>query len=167
MAETKTYKFSDLGEARFGKRIDAQTLGEELQKFNGPDGFKPRTIAEAAAPRRHVLHKFFEWDNDKAGPLYRIIQARQLIAAIRIVSVEDEDEDAGRAFYSVPNHPRRYHDVESIRNSASLQMRLLEQADRELLAMRHRYSTIGTVCEAVDDARKKIAARMEEHRMQA
>lgn len=44
-------------------------------------------VAEATDPAS-PLHPFFDWDDSSAGPKYRIIQARQLIVAVRVMIEE-------------------------------------------------------------------------------
>jgi hypothetical protein len=38
----------------------------------------PKEILEKAKDPKSPLHKYFEWDNSKAGEQYRIYQARHL-----------------------------------------------------------------------------------------
>ena len=44
----------------------------------------PDNVVDAARDPQHVLHEEFEWDDTKAGPLYRQSQARTLIRAVKL-----------------------------------------------------------------------------------
>lgn len=46
----------------------------------------PPIVVQAATPEDHPLHKYFEWDNEKAGYSYRLFQARQIIRSVTIPS---------------------------------------------------------------------------------
>lgn len=39
----------------------------------------PRRVVNAARPANSPLHPYFEWDNDKCGEKYRLLQAAKLI----------------------------------------------------------------------------------------
>lgn len=45
---------------------------------------QPSALVEAARPEESPAHDAFEWNNDKAGDEYRLIQARQLIRIVRV-----------------------------------------------------------------------------------
>lgn len=50
----------------------------------------PQAVVEAAGDPRNPLHSEFTWDNDQAGHLYRLDQARTLIRSVTIVRLEEE-----------------------------------------------------------------------------
>ena len=159
-----TFKYSEIGEAKFGHLVDAQKVGEVLVKLGvGTDGFKPQAVVEHARNRRSPLHKLFEWRDEKAAESWRLQQARWLVASIYVESMDGTTEDVSleraRAFHSINRNERGYHDVEAIRNDAGLQFRLMEQADKDLLAIKGRYRMLADVCDAVDLARRRIAER--------
>lgn len=154
------YEWSEMGEVRYGKLTTPEKLATELKRFNGPDGFKPHQIVDAARNKSSFFHQFFEWDDTKAADAYRVQQARALIASVRII-VSDDDPDAmprARAFYSVSQHRvRGYHDVEAIRGSSDLQRRLLDQVDRELQQIVDRHLAVRSIAPIIAEARRKLA----------
>ena len=158
---TPRYEWSEMGEARYGAKTTPDRLAAELKPFVGPEGFKPHDIVEAAKDPKSFLHPFFEWSDKKAGHAYRLSQARMLTASLRakvVDPVDPKEMQLARAFHSISVHGRRsYYDVEQIRNSASLQTRLLEMADRDLQHVRDRHRSIRLVCDVIDEARAKIA----------
>lgn len=159
MPPTQHYEWSEMGEVRYAKLTTPEKLAAELKRFNGPDGFKPHQIVEAARAKGSYFHQFFEWDDKKAAENYRVQQARALIASIRIIT--DDDPDAlprARAFYSVTQRRARgYHDVETIRNSHELQRRLLDQVDRELQQIVDRHIAVRSIAPIIAEARRKLA----------
>ena len=42
-------------------------------------------VVKAARDPRHVLHKYFEWDDRKASERYRLLQARALARSVKIL----------------------------------------------------------------------------------
>lgn len=153
------YEWSEMGEARYAKLTTPERLAEELLRFKGPQGFKPQQIVEAARAPTHYLHQFFEWDDAKAAESYRVQQARMLIASLKILVTDADEGDLRRAkaFYSVTNNRvRGYHDVETIRNDGRLQLRLLEQVDKELQQIVDRHIGVKAIAPIIADARRRL-----------
>lgn len=64
--------------------LEIQKEFERLMKQD-PDGLlKPEAVIEAAESPTHPLHSRFEWDDSRAAQLYRIQQARHIIASFEI-----------------------------------------------------------------------------------
>jgi hypothetical protein len=61
---------------------------------------KPKDVVETARDPENVLHPRFEWDDEKAGEQYRLLQARQLIRVSVIVTGE-EDTEPIKAYWSI------------------------------------------------------------------
>jgi len=70
---------------------DENLVADELLKLERDDGrLLPEDVVAAAAAPEHPLHAKFEWDDEKAGSLYRIQQARVLIRSVKLrISIED------------------------------------------------------------------------------
>lgn len=51
---------------------------------------KPQDIVKDAANPQSPYHKFFEWDDTKAGPKFRLQQARQLLQNLRVIYHDTE-----------------------------------------------------------------------------
>ena len=49
-------------------------------------------VVRAAAEKDSPLHEHFEWDDAKAGHLYRLVQARTLIRDVRTISVGGQNQ---------------------------------------------------------------------------
>jgi hypothetical protein len=65
-----------------------QVVGE-IYKRDGE--VKPSVLVDEARPVESPAHKAFEWNDEKAGQEYRLMQARQWIRRVRI-TVEDRQE---------------------------------------------------------------------------
>lgn len=50
----------------------------------------PEIVIEEATPEESPLHGSFEWDDSRAGDLYRLVQARILIKKVKILIPETE-----------------------------------------------------------------------------
>jgi hypothetical protein len=149
-------------------KADPQKIGEALEKIaaeaNGE--LTPRAVVDAARMPRHVLHRHFEWDDQKAAEAWRLDQAR---AVIRLIHVEDVDASDGHssAFISVSaKSGTSYRTLDAIKNSADLQAAVLAQAERDLEAWERRYHQLQDICEivrsaqtAIKEKRKKIETR--------
>src|SRR5690348_5499317 len=99
--EMLKYTFREPLTLKAANKADPQKIGEELEKLSGDAGeLTPDVVVEAARNPRNVLHKHFEWDDQKAAEAFRLDQARCLI---RSVVVEDDDSEEGRsaAFISI------------------------------------------------------------------
>ena len=79
------------------------SLRDELQGIYDQYGrLTPAVVVDEARPKRHPLHRFFEWDDKVAGEEYRKEQARDLIRSVKIVRVrEDATISRARAYLSV------------------------------------------------------------------
>jgi hypothetical protein len=51
---------------------------------------KPHDIVKDAASPESVYHNFFEWDDRKAGPKFRLQQARHLLQSLRVIYHDPE-----------------------------------------------------------------------------
>ena len=85
----------------FNREAFKEFLGEELERIRQAHGGKlqTRVVVMEAKPETSPLHPAFEWNNKKAGNLWREYQARHLIRSVRIVSDDQGDEPA---FVHVP-----------------------------------------------------------------
>ena len=97
-------------------------------------------VAEAADPS-HPMHGRFEWDNNVAGHQYRLVQARQIIRAVRIRTAPDAPKDL-REWWALreDNEPKaHYEPIDAIMADPLAQRLLLAQAERDLRTFESRY----------------------------
>jgi hypothetical protein len=140
------------------KDADPQAIGEAIselvQKYDGKI-VKDEAIDECRR-RSHPLNKHFEWNDKKAGVLYRRDQMRELARCVRIVN-----EDAGPpeiAFVSIYGPPggHAYHRMDEVIDSTDLQLGILRSAQRDLNGWLKRYNSITAVCDLVHAATEQL-----------
>ena len=145
------------------KEADPNQIGTALSEIASQHGgeLRPNYVVEAAKDETHPLHRFFEWDDKVAAHAYRVDQARALI---RIVRVEiDEEKEPVRAFYSINDGSgQRYHPVERVMSSATMQVALWKSAKRDLEAFKTRYRAIMELVEPVSDVLEKVERKIAE-----
>jgi hypothetical protein len=144
---------------------DPQVIGKELTRIQAEQKgrMKPGHVVEAARNRRNVLHRHFEWSDEVAAQAYRLDQARELIGAIKIEDTTT-DEPPRRAFLSIyEDGERSYRSVQEVLTSASLQLALLHDAERDLKAFESRYDEFVEICSKIRDARRAVSRRIEAH----
>lgn len=87
--------------ARPGSGLSHKTaaiVGPEINRLAKDGSLTAARLVYEAEPQESPLHPFFEWDNGKAGELYRHQQARQIITAVVI----REERPAGEADRILP-----------------------------------------------------------------
>lgn len=146
---------------RAASKADPQRIGEALAKIAADGGgeLTPKAVVETARNPRHVLHRHFEWDDNKAAELFRQDQARSII---RSIHAEDDDASEGHApaFVSVADKGGvSYRTLDAIKNSADLQARVLAAAERDLEAFNRRYTSLQDVCAIIRTAQAAVAAK--------
>ncbi len=63
-------------------------VDRELGKLYEKEGsLSPALILARAKSPKNALHKFFEWDDSKAGEKFRIIQANEMLMASRYIAL--------------------------------------------------------------------------------
>ncbi len=164
------YKFKPLSKLKG----DAQKVGETIEAIRQKEGaVSPAKVVEAAKDKESVLHRYFEWNDKKAGASYREQQAAHLLRALVVVSADDMDlTHPVRAFVSVRHAAEESDDGKGTYTSISEAVRvvsyreqLIQDALRDLDAYRVKYALlndIGRWGTALVMAREALAAAMEE-----
>jgi hypothetical protein len=81
--------------AGFRCKVDAQVVGEELERIRERDGgLKTETVVDEARPEIAPLHPAFEWDDFAAAEHYRKIQARTMIRKVRVSQPDYAESDS-------------------------------------------------------------------------
>lgn len=125
---------------------DARIIGPALEDIAARRGGRmtPRDVVQEATTPRHPLHDFFEWNDQEAGEQYRIQQARQMIAHVRVRVVDDKGgRKPFKAFFSVhdgENIGRVYVAIERVQAEAVLREQIIAQALAELQGWTARYN---------------------------
>lgn len=71
-------------------REDVIEAVERIAKDDVDGLVQPAAVVEAARDPESPLHDYFEWDDTAAAERYRLVQARHLLARIRVVVTETQ-----------------------------------------------------------------------------
>lgn len=106
----------------------------------------PKIVVEAARPENHPLHGSFEWDDSVAAQKWREDQAGWLIRHVKITYRADPESPPSsvRAFHAVhdPEMTSVYNPLEEILDDPFQRQLLMQNAQRDWLAMRDRYHSL-------------------------
>jgi hypothetical protein len=146
------------------ENADPNVIGNELERITLANNGRltPHAVVDSARNRRSPLHPHFEWSDKIAAEAYRLDQARELVRTIRIEDTENSDTPPRRAFLSINDGGTSYRGLAEVLGSNSLQLRVLQAAERELQAFEHRYQELLDVCSIVRAARTKVQERIVE-----
>lgn len=126
--------------------LKAQQVGEALEEIRTRNNGRltSELVVAAAADKKSPLHRYFEWDNGKAGPKWRGDQAQQLIRSVQIVvEVRKGPQPQIRAFVSVKRGAdRSYTSVGHAMSDEDLRRQVLADAWKELEGWRKRYANL-------------------------
>ena len=126
----------------------AQVYGEYLQELaSGKWPVTSELILRKALARRNPLHDYFEWDDHKAGHLYRMDQARELTNHLIVVRVEGDAEIEEKAFFNVTvrervnghQSHRGYVSIDDVLASPELRQQVMERSRKEFQSFMRRY----------------------------
>lgn len=123
--------------------VEAQTAGIELEKITEKRGsLKAAYVVEESMDADAILHKCFEWDNEKAAEKYRQRQAQDLIRNLVTVKIGDvEPSEPVRAFISFKKD-NEFVSVVNVMNSPAMRENMLESAMKELENFRRKYEAL-------------------------
>jgi hypothetical protein len=66
--------------------VKPAVVARELKRLEKTGRLQPPDVLDAARPETSPLHPAFEWDDGEAAEQFRLIQARQLIRAVVVIS---------------------------------------------------------------------------------
>lgn len=96
------------------------------------------------------LHKFFEWDDTEAAQRYRELQARQVIARVRVQLITPDDTDPVRVRAWISRRdigvageslgPGAYVAIEDVAGETDREASVLRSIRRDIARMRRKYA---------------------------
>ena len=112
-------------------------INSEVQRIYDRDGsVRPTTLVDESKPEEAPLHNHFEWNNDKAGEEYRLIQARKIIRVAVIKTKDDEEPErvvhVPRAVIVKGDKEGYYKPVSVVAQSVGEFQLALDEASRKL-----------------------------------
>ncbi len=129
---------------QFSHGADAQRVYEEI----GDTSISAEEVVKKAEDPNSELHKLFEWDDKKAGALYRLEQARHIICNLVFVT-ENENEEPVRVFH-ISTEPKTYKPTKLILQQPDEYQALLKRAKDELYAFQRKYRSLVELEEVFD-----------------
>lgn len=120
----------------------SEDLRSRLNQIRAERGkLTPAVVAEEAEPLDDPLHHHFDWDNDIAGPKWRLHQAHELIQSVKVVYRDKAGQPADvRAFHAIRGDDGwRYEPAEEIVQDPLATKILLADMEREWRTLKRRY----------------------------
>lgn len=145
-----------------GSRLagNAQAVGEALEAIRAKrKALTPALVVDAAKPKAHPLHRYFEWDDSAAAKQFRESQAAYLIRSVTVKVTEAPTQPPIRAFVSLGDKSSRYEPIHEVLSDEERRGILLAEALRELEALRHKYSILLDVAQAIQESITAIRKR--------
>jgi hypothetical protein len=145
-----------------GSRLNGnpQVVGEALEAIRAKrKALTPSIVVDAAKPKSHPLHRYFEWDDSAAARQFRESQAAYLIRSVTVKVEEAPDQPSIRAFVSLGDRSTRYEPIHEVLSDGDRRGLLLAEALRELESLRHKYSTLLEVAQAIQASIDTLKAR--------
>lgn len=146
--------------------IDETNISKERAKAldeiaSGNSGrLRAADVVKRARDKKSPLHDAFEWDDSAAAQKYRLQQAEDMIRKYKIIVHDRETKKVMftiRAYHSLTEDRDggggEYRHANEIFANERLQASLLDQAKRELVAVRNKYaalSALSSVWSAID-----------------
>ena len=144
---------------------DADILGRQFEKLARKGPLTAQTVVNAAKPARSPLHKFFEWNDERAAELYRQEQARYYLRSIEIVIAPSEQPI--RAFHVVTvqgegqEGERGYLHIDQVRSNPTILAQVIDAERRVLRGAQRRlaqYKQLEPVAAVVEQAIEQLSA---------
>ena len=102
--------------AGLGKGVDVALVVEELTRLQEVNRIlTPEVVVRAAEDNNSILHKLFEWDDNKAAYNWRLQQARTILNNIEVTIITD-GEPREIAVFEVTTRSEGYKNVDTFTN---------------------------------------------------
>ena len=125
--------------AGLGKGVDVALVVEELTRLQEVNRIlTPEVVVRAAEDNNSILHKLFEWDENKAAYNWRLQQARTILNNIEVTIITD-GEPREIAVFEVTTRSEGYKSVDTLTNEDIDFIRA--NTLRQLNTMKHKLKT--------------------------
>lgn len=175
MKNIKGYAWKNERTAAF-YHATAEQAHEAFEEIRQRDGkLTPAAVVDSARPEESVLHEDFEWRDNVAAEKYRQGQARQMVAAVRVIPAKTREPV--RAYINVrvttrpllkmddvletsePDEPeeqseRCYMPLEEVLQQPDLCGQMMADARRDAQTYKQKYSTLASlapIMQAIDE----------------
>lgn len=145
----------------------AQAVGEYLENLTKikKNKLTAKEVVIVARSEDCCLHEYFEWDDHKAGALYRVEQAVDLLNHLRVaVKNESGEEILVKAYFNIEEKTKEgkesyYAPVNVVAKSEFMREQVIKRALDEIIAWKERYKTykeLGEIFHAIEKTQKKL-----------
>lgn len=136
--------------SRATKRIsegEAQIVGEEFDTIIEKFGYLTfQIVIKQAENKDSCLNKYFTWDNEKAGELYRKQEFYNLVGFISVKIQVEEEEVKIREYFPIKidkeDKEHKYIKLDKIMSEDDYTKQWINNAAKELQAFKERYENI-------------------------
>lgn len=128
---------------------DAKIIGPVLVELADRGGVTARDVLDTGRSPQSPLHKYFEWNDEKAADIYRLEQARKIMRSIRVTYTETNQSGAEESYSArivqamtvVPyeDKARQYHSFKTLHGDTLFAAKLLGSAIDDLKGWRRKY----------------------------
>lgn len=131
---------------------DAQHIGEHLEWLRvNHSGLTARLVVDDAKAEDSPTHEAFTWADDEAADLWRLHQARVMLACIVVTNDDARLQSPTRAFVVVrESDEQHYTSIQHVMADAALMDQVLQRALRELEAFRRKYGNLQQLSPVLD-----------------
>ena len=141
-------------------KVDAKSVGEACEQLEKEYGAcTPQRLLDYSRNPASPLHKEFDWDDTVAAEKWRLEQSRLLIAHVRIVRSDDQNERGGyieRGFVSAPGRQHAYVSMSTALSNEVYKNHLLEQAKRESMCFIAKYRKLKELAGVISEMEKVL-----------
>jgi hypothetical protein len=127
------------------KNVEAQLVGEELEKLEIAGEITPQMIVDYAEKNPDSeLHKCFEWDDTEASRKFRMHQAFLLLGSIS-VKITEKPVQKQRIYVNVrtsSDGTKKYKNIKEVVKNDEEYQQLIDKAQRDFVSCKERYETI-------------------------
>lgn len=130
---------------KYNINADAQKVGEELELIERNNIITPEHLIEFAERHKDSeLYKCFEWDDEEAGKLYRIDQARRIICSIS-VEIKEEPKVTQRVYVNIKDkdtNEKTFKNIKEVLENDEEYIQLIDKAKLDLEKCKEKYENL-------------------------
>lgn len=127
-----------------GFKGNPNKVGKELEGIEKERELTNVNVLEYAKENKNSeLNKCFEWNNEKAGENFRLIQASKILQSISIV-INDEPQEITKAFVNIKTkeETKVFKNIVSVLENDEEYIQLKQKAERDFISYRDKYNKI-------------------------
>lgn len=154
MAAVYTYRVEGLCKA------PAEVAGRVCETLEHSEaGLTPASLVNVSRDAKAPLHDEFEWDDNKAGELYRLNQAAGIIRNLRVTVQTQDSAETTRAFVNIrtEEEPSNYVSLSRTLDNDAWRGQLLASAKREMQCFIAKFKTLSEVASVIAEMEKSLA----------